>query len=59
MTPSQQAKKAGLYTLTQVSEMTGQSLQTLISWHKNKQKLFDVVVIGCAEKLKDHEGSGM
>lgn len=52
MTPSQQAKQAGLTGLKQVSEMTGQSAQTLINWYKNKPELFDVVISGCVAKLK-------
>ena len=51
MTASKQAKKLGLKSLTQVSELTGQSLQTLINWHKNKPELFDVVLLGCKAKL--------
>jgi len=51
MTPSQQAKAAGLKNLTQVSEMTGQSLQTLTNWHKNKHGLFRIVLLGCVKEL--------
>lgn len=47
MTPSQQAKEAGLKSLSQVSEMTGQSRQTLVNWHNNKPELFAVVLAGC------------
>lgn len=47
MTPSQQAKAAGLKSLLAVSEITGVSLQTLTNWHKNKPKLFSVVLAGC------------
>lgn len=48
MTPSQQAKAAGLKSLTEVSNQTGVSLQTLTNWHKHKPRLFAVVVKGCA-----------
>lgn len=51
MTPSKQAKELGLKTLTQVSELTGQSPQTLINWFHNKPELFDVVLLGCKSKL--------
>lgn len=53
MTASRQAKAAGLKSLSQVSEMTGQSLQTLINWSKNKQQLFAVVLKGCAQMKKE------
>lgn len=47
MTASKQAKELGLKSLNQVSELTEQSLQTLINWHKNKPKLFDIILNGC------------
>jgi len=47
MTPSQQVKSVGLKSLTQVSELTGVSLQTLSNWYKDKPKLFNVVIEGC------------
>jgi hypothetical protein len=50
-TPSQQAKAAGLKSLTEVSIQTGVSLQTLINWHENKPRLFAVVLAGCAAGL--------
>lgn len=51
MTPSQQAKAAGLKNLLQVSKMTGQSLQTLSNWAKNKPELFRIVLLGCKADL--------
>jgi hypothetical protein len=49
MTASQKAKQLGCKSLTQVSELTGASLQTLTNWHKNKPDLFYVVCVGvCA-----------
>ena len=47
MTPSQQAKAAGLKSLSQVSQITGVSLQTLNNWHRDKPELFAVVLAGC------------
>ena len=51
MTPSQQAKAAGLKSLKEVSELTGVSIQTLINWHKNKPALFVVVLVGAEHKI--------
>ena len=51
MTPSKQAKDLGLKSLTQVSELTGQSLQTLTNWFNDKPELFNVVLLGCKAKL--------
>jgi hypothetical protein len=48
MTASQEAKKAGLHSLLEVSRITGVSFQTLNNWHNNKPNLFKIVVIGCA-----------
>jgi hypothetical protein len=47
MTPSQQAKAAGLSSLAEVSRMTGQSPQTLNNWSRWKPELFRVVIAGC------------
>lgn len=52
MTPSKQAKELGLKSLTQVSELTGQSLQTLTNWFNDKPELFEIVLLGCVGKLK-------
>jgi len=46
MSPAEQAKAKGLKSLSQVSEITGVSLQTLSNWAKDKPKLFEVVLIG-------------
>ena len=47
MTPSQQAKAAGLSSLAVVVDMTGVSYQTLNNWHKHKPNLFATVLAGC------------
>lgn len=47
MSPSKQAKKAGLKNLLQVMTITGQSAQTLGNWCKHKPELFKVVLAGC------------
>jgi hypothetical protein len=47
MKPSEQCKLHGLL-LTQLSEITKQSQQTLINWHKSKPELFESVVIGAS-----------
>ena len=48
MTPSKQAKEAGLKSLKQVSVMTGKPVTTLHNWHKDSPRLFKIVLIGCA-----------
>lgn len=47
LTASQQAKAAGLKSLLQVQQLTRQSAQTLINWHRDKPDLFRVVIAGC------------
>tara|TARA_R100000544_G_scaffold22818_1_gene11393 strand:+ start:43 stop:234 length:192 start_codon:yes stop_codon:yes gene_type:complete len=54
-TASQVAKRNGLKSLKEVSDITGQSSVTLINWYKNKRDLFEVVVIGCVA-LKQIKG---
>ena len=46
MTPSEQAKAAGLKSLAELAKISGVSVQTLINWHKKKPVLFAVVVAG-------------
>jgi hypothetical protein len=55
MSPSEQCKSIGLKSLMQVSRVTGVSPETLINWHKSKKKaqLFNVVLIGCLEVIKN------
>lgn len=47
VTASQTVKRAGFNSLKQISEITGQSHQTLGNWYKNKRQLFDIVILGC------------
>ena len=54
-TASQVAKRNGLKSLKEVSDITGQSSVTLINWYKNKRDLFEVVVISCVA-LKQIKG---
>jgi hypothetical protein len=48
MTPAKQAKAAGLESLAEVAEITGQSVQTLGNWHREKPKLFKTVIAGAS-----------
>ena len=58
MTASVTAKELGLKSLTQVTEMTGQSMQTLNNWFNNKPELFGVVLLGCVSKLEKEKQHG-
>ena len=49
MKTSEKAKAAGLKSLTELSEITGVSLQTLTNWSKNKPKLFNIVLKGAVK----------
>ena len=52
MTAAEQAKKAGMKSLAEVSQMTDIRFQTLNNWHKNRPKLFRLVILGCvADKI--------
>ena len=47
MKPSVKCKSSGLKRgLTELSEETGESMQTLNHWHKNKPRLFELVLKG-------------
>jgi hypothetical protein len=52
MKPSEQCKQAGLNSLAELIEISGVSEQTLINWHRNKPKLFAVVVAGAVALRK-------
>lgn len=51
MIPSAQCKSAGLASLSDLSRISGVSVQTLVNWHKNKPRLFAIVIAG-AVKIK-------
>lgn len=53
ITASQLAKSLGAKSLADVSKKTGISPQTLNNWHKNRPKLFKILIIGC----KNYEAS--
>ena len=55
LSPSQQAKAAGLKSLRQVAQTTKQSEQTLNNWHKNKSELFAVVIAGCVKVINGED----
>ena len=57
MTPSQQAKQAGLKSLAQVSQMTGKPRQTLDRWAVDEPELFAIVLAGCVAITKDNGGN--
>ncbi len=46
MKPSRICKDVGLKSLNELSELSGQSVQTLNGWHKNKPDLFKKVLVG-------------
>ena len=48
MTPSQQCKAAGLKSLAELVKISDVSEQTLINWHRDKPKLFKLVLAGAA-----------
>lgn len=54
MSASETVKNHGLKNLKQVAEATKQSTQTLGNWHKNKPELFEIVVLGTVEKMKNN-----
>lgn len=52
MTPSEQCKHAGLKSLVELSRITGDSVQVLINWHRDRPKRFEVLVAGAVEIKK-------
>jgi len=50
MKPSEKCKLAGLKSLKELSEISGESVQTLNNWHKNKPMLFELTLKGAVVK---------
>jgi len=50
MKPSEQCKQAGLSSLKQLADISGESVQTLNNWSKNKPLVFDLVLRGAVVK---------
>lgn len=40
MTPSEHCKKAGLKSLAELAQITGESVQTLNNWHKSNNPVY-------------------
>jgi hypothetical protein len=51
MKPSEKCKVMGLKSLNHLGDITGESVQTLINWNKNKPKLFYVVLMGATSMI--------
>lgn len=47
MSPSEQAKAAGLKNMIELSIISNKPRKTLENWHKHNPQLFKVVVAGC------------
>ena len=50
MKTSEKCKAAGLLNLKELSELTGQTPDTLLRWDKNKPELFQIVLDGAVKK---------
>lgn len=46
MKPSEAAKLAGLKSLAELAEISGESVQTLNNWFKNESRRFELVLKG-------------
>ena len=52
MKPSEKAKSAGLKSLAELAEISGESVQTLNNWFKNEPRRFELILKGAiAEKF--------
>ena len=53
MKPSEHCKIAGLKGLNHLSELTGQSVQTLANWHRDNFKLFEAALKKATETTQE------
>ena len=51
MKPSEKCKAEGLKSLVELSEIIGESVQTLNNWYKHKPKVFDAVLMWAVQHL--------
>lgn len=59
MKPSEKCKAAGLKSLAELSEITGESVQTLNNWNKNKPHFFEIVLAGAIVVKKQNKGGSV
>lgn len=55
ITASEFVKNAGMKNLSEMADITKQSTQTLNNWFNNKRELFEVVLLGCCEVIKQRK----
>ena len=55
MTPSQSAKAAGIKSLAEMSKMVGRDRKWLARTYVNHPELWEIMVLGCKEKLNNTE----
>jgi hypothetical protein len=53
MTPSEKAKSLGFKSLAELSKLSGESVQTLINWHKNYPQRFEFLAVGVMHSSKE------
>ena len=56
MTAKEQAKAAGLKGLAHMERLTGEPAEKLRRWHKDRPKLFEIVLFGCQKYLDKVKG---
>jgi hypothetical protein len=58
MLANEKAKKAGLHSLNEMSEITGVSRHTLNNWNKATPLKFDIFLLGAVFKkfINNHKG---
>lgn len=55
MRPSETCKQAGLDSLAELVRLSQVPKQTLLDWHKTKQKLFALVLLGVVTQKQSGE----
>ena len=57
MKAHQEAKAAGMKSLAHMAELTGEPAEKLRRWHRDRPRLFSIVLFGCQKVLENNKGN--
>jgi hypothetical protein len=58
MSASKQVREAGLKSIAQVAELTGEDVTKLARWARDRPRLFKIIIGGCLQVVKANNNQG-